>query len=271
MWKEVKYHIWLKQINYAEKLTLLEKFATSRNFKPSNLLYGEFEFNPDKFQHYICDEQQFLNLIQRNDTFEYFKFVRYFRGNTPGTFLDMGIEHFYSHVEVMVKSHDNDLGESAHIFIKDTFKLRNPEIKIYDIGRTKNLQPTVFIGRHFDEAADNYFNTLSTFLELLGFEIKQGEPYASNDIPDKIKIRIDEQDTFICLVSGNREHPWLIAEPSYALGKGKHIILLVEKETEYDTTIIGRDLEQVRFQRGHVEQTFIPLLQEFRSIRIKGL
>jgi len=113
-----------------------------------------------------------------------------------------------------------------------------------------------------------------TFTHLLTrprFDIKEGEPYASRDIPNKVKSRIDLQDIFICLVSGSREHPWLIAEPSYALGKGKHIIVLSEEETKYDATILGRDLEQIRFPSGHVEKAFIPLLQEFRSIRIKGL
>jgi len=272
MEKRVKYHIWSKNIKYGEKLGLLPDFAAKRDFEPSKLIYGEFIVEPDRFESIKCDDlQEFLDIMDRSATFEYFLFSLHFISDKQKKYLYIRVSHFYSFVNVEVSSNDIDLIESAHKFIKETLALSNPEIQAYDRERTKHLQPTVFIGRHFDKVAEGYCNTLSQFLRLLGFDIKEGEPYASTDIPDKVKSRIDSQDIFICLVSGSREHPWLIAEPSYALGKDKHVIVLSEEETKYDATILGRDLEQIRFPSGQIEKTFIPLLQEFRSIRIKGL
>lgn len=195
----------------------------------------------------------------------------FFQGKTQGHFLRTGISFDQQKVQVDVASQDVDLVEATHRFIKDTFNLRNPEVPIAPDNRPKHLQPTVFIAHHFDAVGGEYFKKVSSFLELLGFNVKQGEEYTSQAIPDKVRARIESQDIFIGIVSGNREHEWLIAEPSYALGKGKHVILVVEKESIYTPTILGKDLEQVRFEVGHVEQTFIPLLREFRSIRVRGI
>ena len=127
------------------------------------------------------------------------------------------------------------------------------------------------MGRHFDSKSDKAFDTLSNFLTLLGLEVLQGAEYSSRDIPDKVKERIDRQDIFLCMVLGSRNHAWLNAEPAYALGSRKHIVLLIEDDSGYDPTILGKDLEQIRFTKGAIEKTFIPLLREFRNIRIKGL
>jgi hypothetical protein len=73
------------------------------------------------------------------------------------------------------------------------------------------------------------------------------------------------------LITGQRDHAWLQAEPAYAKGRGKHIILIVQEDSGYNPTILGTDLEQIRFPRGQVEKAFIPILQELQNVRVRGL
>jgi len=54
-------------------------------------------------------------------------------------------------------------------------------------------------------------------------------------------------------------------------GKNKHIILLVESATKIDTGILGKDLEYITYPENEIEKTFCSLLQEFRSIGVKGI
>ncbi len=269
MEKQITYHIWPRDIKFAEKLGLIADFVKKRKLKPCSPSWYEIEL--DRFQKVTSHNiEEFLDLMRHTATFDSFIFHSSF-SNTKGGALKIGIFYYPSRIGVSVDSCDIDLLEATHAFIKDKLGLRNPEVRPYDNGRAKYLQPTVFIGRHFDKVANEYFSALSTFLELLGFDVKQGEAYASTPIPDKVKARIDAQDIFLCVISGKKGHPWLNAEPAYALGKGKHIVLIIEEGTDYDPTILGKDLEQVRFPSGHIEKTFNPLLVEFRSVRIKGL
>lgn len=268
MEKKITYHIWPRGIKFEEKLALIADFAKKRGLEPG------FTYNVivvDPFQTISSwDMEEFLDLMKHTAAFDSFHSQSDF-ANQKRKVLTVAVDHRLTHIEVSVDSTDIDLLEAAHAFIRDKLGLRNPEVPSHDEARAKYLQPTVFIGRHFDQVADGYFSSLSTFLKLLGFDIKEGEPYASMSIPEKVKGRIDAQDILICVVSGKGKHPWLVAEPSYALGKGKHVVLLIEEGTDYDSTILGRDLEQVRFPPGHIERSFIPLLEEFRSVRIKGL
>jgi len=223
------------------------------------------------FEWVSCDNiEEFLRVLSKNEAFNRFECNTLF-SDGKGKKLGIGVQYNRRTLEFTVRSNDIDLVNSAHVFLKDLFKARNPSVTVDEGKRVKYLQPTVFIGRHFDELGDEYYRILEMFLTLLGFEVKQGEEYSSETIPDKVRSRIDTQDIYIGIVSGDREHPWLIAEPAYALGKGKHTLLLAEKETRYDPTILGRDFQQLRFPRGQIEKTFTSLLREFRAVRIKGL
>lgn len=277
MWKRIKYHIWPRSVRFEEKLALLNDFTSKRALKPAagKIVFDDtYTLRLDQFQDLRCDSMaELLAVMKRTPTFDSFTCNAFFENPVDKRYLRLGVSYavVFSYIEVDVASNDIDLVESAHAFIKENFGLKNPEVSSYDVGRAKYLQPTIFIGRHFDAMSKEYFSSLSTFLSLLGFDIKEGEPYASESIPEKVQGRIDAQDIFIGIASGEKGHPWLVAEPSYARGKGKHIILLVEEETQYDPTILGRDFEQIRFPHGCIEKTFIPLLQEFRSVRVRGL
>ena len=275
MWRTIKYRIWPRDIRFEDGLLAITEFARKRKLTPG---YGkvifdrQFTVTISELENIRCESfDEFVEVLRRTPVFESFTCNPFFSGNKQEQYLRTGVSFDHRSVEIDADSDDVDLVEATHRFLKNTFNLRNPEIPPSPDDRPKYLQPTVFIGRHFDKVGDEYYAKLSRFLELLGFEIKQGEEYTSQAIPEKVKARIDTQDIFLGIVSGERKHEWLIAEPSYALGKGKHVILVVENEASYTPTILGQDLEHVRFDRGHIEQTFIPLLQEFRSVRIRGI
>jgi hypothetical protein len=275
MWRTIKYSIWPREIRFEDGLLAIVEFAKKRNLAPSSgkvLFDNIFQITITELERVKCDNlDEFIEVMRRTPLFNSFECNPFFKINKQDKFLRTGISFDHHRVEVAAASSDVDLVEATHRFIRETFNLRNPEIPSSPDDRPKYLHPTVFIGRHFDDFGDDYYSKLSSFLDLLGFEVKQGEEYTSQAIPEKVKSRIDTQDIFICIVSGDREHSWLIAESSYALGKGKHVILLVENQASYNHTILGQDLEMVRFERGHIEQSFIPLLQELRSIRVRGI
>jgi hypothetical protein len=184
----------------------------------------------------------------------------------------VGVDFYKSEIEVGVHA-QNNLGfiERVHDVVRNELHLERPKRIDDDSYRRKMLNATVFIARHFDDKGDKYYSTISNFLSLLGFDVLQGEEYISDSIPEKVKHKIDQQDAVTVNVSGDRDHSWLISESSYALGKNKHIILLVESATKIDNGILGKDLEYITYPENEIEKTFCSLLQEFRSIGVKGI
>jgi len=188
-----------------------------------------------------------------------------------GIHLDMDFRYHGNYIGVAVSSENLDLVESAHNMIGREFQLSNPAVPVGDRAREKWLNPTVFVAHHFDETGKAYYASLAKFLALLGFDVKEGSTYSTETVPTKVRKLIDRQDILVAVVSGNDTHDWLTAESSYALGKGKHVVPMVEEGTSYKATIHGEDLQQIRFPAGQIEKTFIPLLQEFTSVRVKGI
>jgi hypothetical protein len=275
MLKTVQYHVWPRALRFGEKLALISDFASGRGLQHhqgTDIDYeSHYRVKLDRYTSITCDTiEEFIATLDRCEAFERFYFnTAYVNVNTK-RYLEVHIENLGYYVEVRLGSRDPDLVELGHIFIKDNLQLANPEMPLDDVPQPPKYHtprnPTVFVGRHFDKAADDYFQTLSYFLRLVGCDVKQGKGYTSKPIPDKVKARIDAQDIFIALVTGKRGHAWLIAEPAYALAKEKHVILIVEEESEYDPTILGADLEQIRFPAGHIEKSFIPLLRELHAV-----
>jgi len=275
MWDTITYHLWPRGTCFEERLALLPGFAEKRGLQPEKkkkVWDLMLTIQTDKFHRIKCGTaDELFEVMRRCPAYDSFTCFLPFVNTKGDRTLNIGVTYSERQVQVDVISNDIDLVASVHAFVKESLGLGNPVVPPRNEGRAKYLQPTVFVGHCFDDIGDDYFDSLSQFLELLGFDVKEGKSYASEDIPDKVRERIDAQDIFVGVVSGAEEHPWLVAEPSYALGKGKHLILLVEDEATYSPTILGEDLEQIRFPRGHIEKTFVTLLGELRSVRVKGL
>ena len=91
-------------------------------------------------------------------------------------------------------------------------------------------------------------------MELLRFDVQEADEYRALPIPEKVQKLIERQDIYVGLVTGNREHSWLIAEAAYAQGKDRHIIMVVEEGSAFNPTIRGRDYEQILFPRDSIEK-----------------
>jgi hypothetical protein len=215
------------------------------------------------------DFDDFVTTLRKAPRFNRFQMIMKFV--SEGKSVRFAITYDRDNVRVDVAASDDDLGVAAHQFVKDEFGLSNPNIPESDPTRRKNLHATIFLGRHFDDPSEQEAKKLSNYLRLLGFSVVDAERYQAEPIPNKVKRLIDGQDIYLGLVVGDREHNWLVAESAYAQGKEKHVILVIEEGSTFHPAIHGRDMEQIQFSRGRIEESFIRLLQEFRAIGINGL
>jgi hypothetical protein len=269
----VTYHIWPRDLCWSEKIAAIEATTVKRGYMRSDVMLGDFAVEENRFRRHNADtSDEFIELLRRFPQFVSFSYRGYFakaKSSMPDPTVQ--ISHESDRVSVLVDSRNADLIAGLHTEIADQCGLQNPRLPAGESSRAKHLQPTVFVGRHFDAEGKAAFSPLCDFLTLLAFEVLQGEEYSSRDIPDKVQARIDSQDIFIGLVTGKRNHAWLNAEPAYAKGRDRHIIMLVEDGSDYDPAILGKDLEQIRFPANQVERAFNSLLRELRNIRVKGL
>lgn len=271
----IRYSIWNRRFSWADGFVFIRTIVQRRGFdQKGDLIYGIIRVNPSKTLE-VTSLDELIQVLSKLASFDSFmsqtKFVHATKqkgGSLGSTLLHIDL-NVSADVAVAIGSNDYDIVEGIHNEIKEHFRLSNPQLPTPE--RPLYLQPTVFVGRHFDKVGDEAFRALEPFLTLLGLDVKQGAEYSSQDIPEKVIDRIDSQDIFLAVITGSRNHAWLNAEPAYAKAKGKYIILLVEDDARYDPTILGRDLEQIRFAPSAIEKSFVPLLGEFRNIRIKGL
>ena len=283
MFKTVTYQRWPRSLPFAEKIrkvdeTLRKEFGLRRASGGYRRWDNTFSLRKTPTEHFTCDShKEFMAVITTVPYFESFAwhstYLRVFSfGPLSPTRFGVGVDFTRSQVEISVHA-ENDLGfiERAHELVRTMMDLSNPDRIDNEGYRRKMLDASVFVARHFDPTADEYYLRMSTFLELLAFDVKQGEDYTSEAIPEKVKRRLEQQEMILVLVSGDRDHTWLVSEASYALGLGKHIIFIVEEGANVQAAIHGKDLEQIRFPCGRIEETFCNLLREFRSVGIKGL
>lgn len=175
------------------------------------------------------------------------------------------------YIWIDISGSDDDTIVAAHDFIRKEWRLSNPPIHKREEGRPRNLQATIFLGKHFDAESETPSRVLRQFLELLRFDVQEADEYRATTIPDKVKKLIERQDIYVGLVTGKRDHAWLTAEAAFAHGKDRHVIMVIEEGSDFNPTIQGHDYEQIRFPSKLVEKSFIGLMQEFRSLGISGL
>jgi len=279
MLKRIKYDLWPKDFNFA--LGIEEVVKTIKT--EFNIIPTRFGFrNADSTFNIYIDNNQSVRFESLKKFLRYFKTLREFESfscNIAFTKLisfglvveGIWIEYSKSNIEVTCHAGDTYFVERAIEIVQGILKLSIVARYDSDEYRWKYLDPTIFISRHFDALADKYYSEISSFLSLLGFSVNQGEEYTASLIPEKVKHRMDQQDIIIVIVSGNRNHDWLISEIGYAIGKQKHIIILKEKSAIMNTTILGKDYEYIEFDDNYIQLSYSKLLREFRSVRIKGL
>lgn len=284
MFKSVVYNQWPKSLEFKKVLEEIYTIVKTEN-KLVPAYYGFREW--DKIFHirindnedYTCDsKKEFTSVLESITYFEYFKWhilfaPRFsFSGLLSNKRYGLGIDYSERKIDVSVHAHDNfGFIEKTHDLIKKKLELKISEKLERDNYRRKMLDPKIFISRHFDNQTNNLYYSISTFLTLLGFNVVQGEEYTSDLIPDKVAHKIESQDILVALITGERDHDWIISEIGYAKGREKHIIIIKETNTSFNSTILGKDFEYIKFEETHIEETFVPLIREFKSIGIKGI
>jgi hypothetical protein len=268
----IKYYVWDRHLDWPTAIQGIKELVQRRGYNPIGK-YNLHAIRVNAIKSLRLDSlDEFIQALQKLDAFDTLSSdircdpLVESDSNHPSTFLAIQLD-VEDKVTISVEARDYDLIEGVHSEMKDLFHLRNPEMKARE--RPFYPQPTIFVGRHFDKAGNAAYDTLIPFLSLLGLDTKQGAEYSSRAIPEKVRERIDSQDIFLAIVTGNRNHAWLNAEPAYAKAKGKHIILLVQNGIRYNPTLLGSDLEQIRFDANRIEQSFVPLLLEFHNIGVR--
>lgn len=244
----------------------IEQFALKRGLKREEPQF--FNVKIDPFETVRAHSlEEFRSLFTKPPTFEQI------HGNQRYAKKDVSFEADVwcggNKLSVSVQSNDPDIVTLAHDQLRSDFGLRKPPVPPVDMKRATYPQPKIFLGRHFDARAAAIGRTLKEFLSLLAIQVVEGEAYSARPIPEKVESLIDEQEIYLGLVTKNPDHDWITAELAYARGKGKHVILIVEEGVGFNPTLLGKDFEQIRFSGDAIEQSFMKMLHEFRSIGLR--
>jgi hypothetical protein len=265
---EISYAIWPRDLDFGEVFGRIESFANKRNMKVNDFAYL-ITIDVDSSETISAHSlEEFLEVYKSLPRFDQVTGMQCFAGKGD-ELLMVNVSSGGRFLEVSVDCRNADIVRLLQEQLRSDFRLQKAPLPPPDKRRATYPQPRLFLGRHFDERAAGMARKLKHFLSLLGIDVTEGEQYTAQSIPAKVMARIDAQDIYLGLVTVNPEHDWLIAEGSYARGKGKHIILIAEEGAKFNPTILGRDFEQIRFAGTNIEQGFIKLLQEFRDIGLR--
>lgn len=163
-----------------------------------------------------------------------------------------------------------DLTEYSPIEKKVSFaeidELRARVDRLESASRTKL---SVFISYRFSRANKIPVAELTRFLELLGVQVLTGESYEPRSVSEKVKDRLSENvDLLVYLISDSGESAWLRDEITSSRVQGAFLAPLVQKGLRIDPGMLG-DVEYLRFEKGHVGDTFIGLIEALEFVKRK--
>jgi hypothetical protein len=128
---------------------------------------------------------------------------------------------------------------------------------------------SVFISYRFSQTNKIPVGELTRFLELLGVEVLTGASYEPRSVSEKVKDRLAENvDLLVYLISDSGESAWLRDEVASSHVRGAYVAPLVQKGLRLDPGMLG-DVEYLRFEKGHVGDTFIGLVEALEYVRRK--
>lgn len=211
---------------------------------------------PDDRSLHVNTTQEFLACLDQYPTPTRTSTHTHWKKGEQDVAETIGVDR--STIFVSVKADDLTIVGGLHDKIAKIFQARNPVVEGQAVSRF-DLKPTVFLAHRFDDQGKQYAGVLCRFMQLLGFEVIEGEGYEARDIPAKVAERIRTQDIFVCLVSEG-DPTWLLTEAAFAKGLAKYLVMLVQDDLPLKKGIIGQDYEHMTFPRGIVEKAFTNLL-----------
>ena len=272
MQRDHTYHIWPRDLDFIFAFRAIEDFALKRGMILDVNMRPEYDLHLNKYEAAHPDSfGEFLSVLKQSSGFDSFRVRLPFLNTKNSEKITFRVIYDSGNIYIGIYGSDDDTIIAAHDFIRKEWRLSNPPIHKREEGRPRNLQATIFLGKHFDAESETPSRVLRQFLELLRFDVQEADEYRATIIPDKVKKLIERQDIYVGLVTGKRDHAWLTAEAAFAHGKDRHVIMVIEEGSDFNPTIQGHDYEQIRFPSKLVEKSFIGLMQEFRSLGISGL
>ena len=139
--------------------------------------------------------------------------------------------------------------------------------KLENEMRIEQEKIKVFLSYRFGKENNNYALELGRFLSLVGVDVVSGAGYEPRRISDKVMSKISENiDVTIYLVSELGESTWIRDEMAVSLGKGYHIIPIVEETIKLESGILS-DWEYIPFAKDHIGDAFIRVLEAINFIK----
>ena len=124
---------------------------------------------------------------------------------------------------------------------------------------------TAFIAHRFDPKGSELADKLARFMELLNFKVVTGRSYSPKSVADKVRERIETQALLFIIITPGEDDTWLTQESILGSIKGKPLIILKDKSTDFKSGILS-DHEYISFLSPHIESTFIPILEGLREL-----
>lgn len=128
------------------------------------------------------------------------------------------------------------------------------------------IEKSVFIAHKFDFRGSFLSDKVARFLELLDFKVSSGREYSPESIAGKVKKRIEKQSIIFVIYSKGEDQTWLTQE-SVVGNLEKKKFILKQEGVEFNSGILS-DLEYIPFMGYHIEQTFIPILEGFKELKL---
>lgn len=126
-----------------------------------------------------------------------------------------------------------------------------------------------FISYRFAESSKVYIQELSRFLELHDIDVVTGATYEPRRVSDKVLDRLSgANDILVYLITNTGESAWTRDEVALSKGKGAYVIPLLERGAKMERGLLS-DLEYIRFEKGHISDTFIGILEAVRFVLSK--
>jgi hypothetical protein len=127
---------------------------------------------------------------------------------------------------------------------------------------------TFFVSYRFDGGlAEQYGREIETFLTRLGVSVITGKAYEPSRISDKVKRRIHRgTDALVVIIDADATSEFCRDELTRAATLDVAVIPIKEKGAAFDPGIHA-DIEYIPFDRGHVSDAFLKLLEGVITLR----
>lgn len=142
------------------------------------------------------------------------------------------------------------------------------------------FEPRVFVGHKWTDKDDEIANKFMELFELEGLKCLTGKPAKPVDVDEKVKGLINDTDGTIIIFGPDKKleateymttSGWLKDEKSYAMGKGKPILLFFDNTIHPDEKKgIQGDYEYIDFDKECLAEAILEAIPYLRSFR-KGL